>query len=123
MSDGGTIHPDPRILQANERTLLAWVRTGLTLMAFGFVVARISVWLQLAHPERDNNVAGTWIGILIVALGSACHLIGALRFVRARKAILANHSIESSAAGPVVLALSVCAIGIAALVYLAASAG
>lgn len=123
MSDAGTIHPDPRILQANERTLLAWVRTGLTLMAFGFVVARISVWLHVTHPERSDNAAGTWIGIVVVALGSACHLLGAIRFVRARKAILANRSIESSAAGPVVLALSVCAIGLAALVYLAATAG
>ena len=31
---------DPRVFFAAERTLLAWVRTGLTIMAFGFVVAR-----------------------------------------------------------------------------------
>ena len=60
--------PDLRFLQANERTLLAWVRTGLTLMAFGFVVARLSVWLHLEHPERGSDSMGAWLGIAIVAL-------------------------------------------------------
>jgi len=34
---------DPRVLYAAERTLLAWIRTGLALMGFGFVVARFSL--------------------------------------------------------------------------------
>ena len=118
MAESDNSDPDPRILQANERTLLAWIRTGLTLMAFGFVVARISVWLHVEHPERENNAMGTWVGIAVLALGTACHLIGAIRFVRARRAILSRRSIESSAAGPVALALSVSAVGVAALAYL-----
>lgn len=114
--------PDLRFYQANERTLLAWVRTGLTLMAFGFVVARLSVWLQVEHPERDNNQMGSWLGVAIVALGCACHLIGASRFVLARRSLLAGKTSQPSALGPVAVALLVAAAGIAAIVYLVVNA-
>lgn len=39
---------DPRFFFAAERTLLAWLRTGLTVMAFGFVIARFGLFLGLA---------------------------------------------------------------------------
>jgi putative membrane protein len=109
--------PDLRILQANERTLLAWIRTGLTLMAFGFVVARISVWLAVEHPERSGS-ATTLLGVAVVAVGVGCHVVGALRFVRARREIVAGRTIVPDAAGPVVMAAIVAAIGVAAIVYL-----
>ncbi len=110
--------PDLRFLQANERTMLAWVRTGLTLMAFGFVVARMSVWLQLEHPERDNGSIGSWLGVAIVALGTACHVIAAVRFVAARRALIAGRSIQPSSTGPVAIAASVAALGVGSIVYL-----
>ena len=40
---------DPRIYMAAERTFLAWIRTGLALMAFGFVVACFAVLLRARH--------------------------------------------------------------------------
>lgn len=109
--------PDLRILQANERTLLAWLRTGLTLMAFGFVVARISIWLRVEHPERTNE-ATTWLGIAVVAVGIACHILGSLRFVKARREIVAGRTIIPDAVGPVVMTAIVASIGIAAIIYL-----
>ena len=42
---------DPRVFFASERTLLAWVRTGLTIMAFGFVVARFGLFLHLLAAQ------------------------------------------------------------------------
>jgi putative membrane protein len=114
--------PDLRFLQANERTLLAWVRTGLTLMAFGFVVARLSVWLELEHPERDHGSMGSWLGIAIVALGTACHVIAATRFVAARRALVEGRSIQPSSTGPVAVAVLVAALGIGSIVYIMASA-
>jgi putative membrane protein len=113
---------DLRIVQANERTLLAWVRTGLTLMAFGFVVARLTVWLRVEHPDREGSALGTWLGIGIVALGVACHILGARRFVVARRAILEGRPMEPGAAGPLAIALAVAAAGIGAIAYLAQSA-
>lgn len=60
---------DPRIFFAAERTLLAWVRTGLTVMALGFVVARFGLFLTLlaassgtavpAHAHWPSGVLGT----------------------------------------------------------------
>ena len=112
---------DLRILQANERTLLAWVRTGLALMAFGFVLARLAVWLRLEHPERVSP-ATSWIGLATLVVGVACHVIGALRFVKARRAILAGETIHPGALGPVAVAAIVAAIGLAAVFYLAVEA-
>jgi putative membrane protein len=110
--------PDLRILQANERTLLAWIRTGLAAMAFGFVVARLAMWLHVEHPERETPLA-SWLGIAIVALGTACHLVGATRFCRARRAIIDGRDIAPSAVGPVTLAVFVAVMGLATVAYLA----
>lgn len=113
--------PDLRILQANERTLLAWIRTGLALMAFGYVIARIAEWLRLTQPGGEGAALPSWLGITVVGLGTACHALGAFRFVRARRAIVAGTPIAPGAEGPVMVALVVTAIGVAAIIYLATS--
>ncbi len=115
------LEPDLRILQANERTLLAWVRTGLTLMAFGFVVARLAMWLRLEYPDRGEPAASSWLGIAAIATGVACHVIGAVRFMRARQAIIAGRAMVPGGLGPVLVAGVVAAIGLAAMVHLVTS--
>lgn len=65
---------DPRILFAAERTLLAWVRTGLALMGFGFVVARFGLFLRELAAARGNAVPTSrgeslWFGVGLVVLG------------------------------------------------------
>jgi putative membrane protein len=115
------VEPDLRILQANERTLLAWIRTGLALMAFGIVLARIAIWLRVEHPEQHGDVS-TWLGVVLIALGIACNIIGAVRFVAARRAIVENRSFVPSASGPIGVAIAVGALGAAAIVYAIASA-
>ena len=47
---------DPRVFFAAERTLLAWVRTGLTIMAFGFVVARFGLFLRLLAAQQGQGI-------------------------------------------------------------------
>ena len=47
---------DPRVQLATERTLLAWIRTGLALMAFGFVVARFALILQSLGVQTNSSV-------------------------------------------------------------------
>lgn len=50
---------DARVYMANERTILAWIRTGVALMGFGFVVARFGDFLReisaqtSSPPSRD----------------------------------------------------------------------
>ena len=115
------MEPDLRILQANERTLLAWIRTGLALMAFGIVVARIAIWLRLERSSDAGDVS-TWLGVGLMALGVACNGIGAVRFVHARRAIVEGRSIVPGVSGPVAVALTTAALGVAAIVYAIASA-
>lgn len=73
---------DPRIYFAAERTLLAWVRTGLAMMGFGFVVARFGLFLrELASvpgvsPYQHSGFS-LWVGMII--LGVAVNLAAAVK--------------------------------------------
>jgi putative membrane protein len=79
--------PDPatdlRVYFAAERTLLAWVRTGITLMAFGFVVARFGLFLRLVHLQAGESASGGLspiLGAAMVWLGVAAMAGGSLQF-------------------------------------------
>ena len=81
---------DPRIRFAGERTLLAWIRTGLAMMGFGFVVARFGFFLrELAAVDeiRSPRVGGfsLWIGTALVVLGVAVNVLAAMEHVRLRR--------------------------------------
>ena len=54
---------DPRVRYAIERTLLAWVRTGLALMGFGFVVARFGLFLHEIEAVRQNAMPKVSTGL------------------------------------------------------------
>lgn len=64
---------DPRVFFAAERTLLAWIRTGLGLVGMGFVVARFGLFLRLIRTE-SAGAEHTWSGPLGIGLA----LFGAL---------------------------------------------
>jgi putative membrane protein len=79
--------PDPatdlRVYFAAERTLLAWVRTGVTLMAFGFVVARFGLFLRLVHLQAGESAShglSPFLGAAMVWLGVAAMAGGSLQF-------------------------------------------
>lgn len=83
------VDPDPRVLLAAERTLLAWIRTGIALMGFGFVVARFGWFLREMAALGDPPPAAPppWslsheVGVFLVALAVAVNLAAAGWYVR-----------------------------------------
>jgi putative membrane protein len=75
---------DPRVLFAAERTLLAWVRTSVTLMGLGFVVARFGVFLAAVQGRMapSGHSLSAWIGIAFVVLATVILGVAARQHVR-----------------------------------------
>jgi putative membrane protein len=111
---------------ANERTFLAWVRTAIAIMAFGFLVEKFDLFLEIASKSfagRTLSVGGQLVGniagLLLIALGAAVMLLAIVRF---RKTALDIDSIEKRPGTgermDVILVLLLLMLGTALFVYL-----
>lgn len=109
---------DARYDWAAERTLLAWVRTGLAMMGFGFVVARFGAFLRAlgvtapgAVQEEGQASASMAAGILMVAFGVVANLVAVRRFLRNHRALSRGEPIDPSPFGPAALAVFAALLG------------
>ena len=119
---------DPRVFFAAERTLLAWVRTGLTIMGFGFVVAKFGLFLRMLAVSQGAVDTGaplhtsmsTVVGIALVLIGTACMILGAVQH-RSYTSTLPPTDIPRShdPRYPVLLSVFLAALGLGLAVYLA----
>jgi len=113
---------DPRVLFAAERTLLAWNRTAITLMGFGFLVERFGLYLHvmLARPEQPlHRDLSLLLGVCFILLGVALLLLS----IRQYRRLLA--SLDPSQVPPgywlqsgVVINLGMALLGLALAAYL-----
>ena len=112
---------------ANERTFLAWVRTGIAIMAFGFLVERFDIFLKIAasslgRPQHadSSQLFGNLAGLGLIIAGAALIFLSVLRF---RKTGLAIDSPElqrgTGIRMDVTLSAMLVLLGIALVVYLA----
>lgn len=79
----GGLDRDPRVYFAAERTLLAWVRTGITLVGLGFVVARFGLFLRLinaGHPEVLERGVSASLGVTLALGGAVITAIATVQF-------------------------------------------
>jgi putative membrane protein len=109
---------------AAERTLLAWVRTGLAMMGFGFVVARFGMFMnEMATaqnlPARASTGVSHWIGGVLVLLGVVVTALAAVWHVRLIRRLERGEPYRPSAWSlAVVVALLLAGLGVVTVSYL-----
>lgn len=109
-------------LLANERTLLAWIRTAIAIMGFGFVVVKFSMFLQqlgllAEHKIIFRNNYNYVIGISFVFAGLICLVAGYIHFRKTQKRLLSN-TYASSTAGIQALVIALIILNVALVFYL-----
>lgn len=109
---------------AAERTLLAWIRTGLALMGFGFVVARFGLFLQelkilkVTAPARSYGFS-LRRGIVLIALGVFVNIFAASHHIRMLRRMDRGETTGSTANSQgVIVAFVLAIVGVAMAIYL-----
>jgi len=109
---------------AAERTFLAWIRTGLALMGFGFVVARFGLFLRALQAGQPNLPAQSyglsfWFGTTLILLGVIVNVLSARHHVRLVQDLRqGGTSFNRPSSLAIVVALILAAVGLAMAIYL-----
>ena len=112
---------------ANERTFLAWIRTSVAIIAFGFVIEKFSLFMKQMSfilgksttesvvPVSHGNSA--IVGILLVAFGSLMSVLGFMKFKKTQKQI-DQEKYQTSSLLDLILTALIFVVGIFLMVYL-----
>jgi putative membrane protein len=114
---------DRRVHMANERTFLAWIRTSIAIMAFGFVVEKFSLFVRQleaylgAHTSPMKTGYSPIIGIIIVVLGIILAISSFWRFKIVERQII-DDTYQPPKLQSFILLLAVFLVGIVLVYYL-----
>jgi putative membrane protein len=119
-----------RVHLANERTFLAWIRTSIGIMAFGFVVVKFALFLKqmsiILKPSTSGNTLppshgySAIIGIFLVGLGTLLVLLAFIRYKKVEKQIDTD-TFQPSSILDVIITASILSVGIFLVTYLICS--
>ncbi|EGW37671.1 DUF202 domain-containing protein [Desulfosporosinus sp. OT] len=116
-----------RVHMANERTFLAWIRTSIGIMAFGFVVERFALFIkQMSYVLKQPNIESVLppshgysaiAGIFLVGLGALMSVLAYIRYKKVERQINED-TYHTSSILSILLTISVLAVGIFLVLYL-----
>jgi uncharacterized membrane protein YidH (DUF202 family) len=120
---------------ANERTFLAWIRTSIGIMVFGFVIEKFSLFIKQMNffiAKSDSSYSlikspflqgySSIFGVFLVGLGALLCFLAFIKYKKIEKQIQ-NETFEPSTLLNIMLTLSVLLIGIFLVIYLNTSLG
>jgi putative membrane protein len=118
---------DSREYLANERTFMAWIRTGIAIMAFGFVVAKFSLFIrQLGLITQTNNLTfihkgySSFVGLIILCIGAMIIPVAYYRYKQVNAQITYGNFSENYFL-PTALTLMIAIVSLSLIVYLIAT--
>lgn len=119
MSDANT-----RDYLANERTFLAWVRTSISLMGFGVVIAKLRfLTAEMGNAATSGSLPSgtrsTWLGLAFAAVGLLTLLFSVFKYEQTRRAIASN-DYHASGRGLYYFVGVIFLLGLASVLYLLA---
>jgi putative membrane protein len=111
---------------ANERTFLAWVRTAIAVMAFGFLIERFDLFLKFAAPQlAQQQIAphgqafANAAGLAFIGIGVAMIVLAGIRFIKTAKDIESEDDVPSPGEHfDVALAVLLGLLGVALFLYM-----